>query len=1254
MNAPDPVLKSRGRRHWRWLLLVPVVLVVLAALLIAGLLWTSMGRDVLLVRVQGLLPQGSLQWRSAQGSLGSGLRLDGVHFSDAGVVLDLERVELDLSLAALLAGDVQVRRLVLVDGRLQLPEAAPEPTPWPARIELPESLPTLVLPVGLRLDAVQVQRLAVLRDGESVLELHAFTLAAVLADGRLQIDRFALDSDRIGLDLSGRIDTSHDWVTALKARASLPLAPTEPLVLDLEMHGSLADMEWVARADVGEEARLRLHAAGGLPTPDWTLELDAPRIVPQRVGIAGEPMALSLRAEGNLAQARLQGHFTGAGIDLALSPSVVSYQDARIGLAPLALAGFGGVVEVSGEIGLAGATPEGALGLEWRDLALPMAAAATPVHSSGQARLDGPLDAYALSLDAALARADETARIELRGHGSDSELDIERLAIGLPGGRLDASGNLAWASETKLELAARLRDFDPSWFQAELPGKLDARLDVEGGWNDAGAWGELRLGELAGQLRGRGVAGTARLVAAPDGSGEGEVDLHIGASRLAARGRFGAQLALDARFDPLHPDDLFANAGGSLRGTLSLRGRRDTPELVLDLRGTDLRLDEAQAATLNLAARLDAAGRAEVELDARQLLLAGQAIDAIVFAGEGDQAGHSLRLRVDAGGNHAAAALDGGLEASGARWQGRLQQVQLKPEGHTAWSLREPVALAWNRAASTLTLAHACLDAAPASACVAFTQEGDSTQGELDMQGLDLALLDPLLASTLGRQVTITGELAAVARIAHTGASGLRGTVTVTVPKASVQTDSAGVPVSFDVSGMQTDLRLNDAGVEAVFEAKLGDEGRLRAHLTSPDPLAEAAPLAGGLELSLPDLAVLGLFSDQIVRPVGRVEGRLALAGTRAAPQLDGTLELIDFAAEVPALGIAPGEGHVVLRSADAGTLELDGSVRLGEGVAQLAGRFDPDAAGGVAGELQIRGENLDLIAVPEAQVRASPDLRIELTGTAVNVRGTLAVPRARIDLERLQSVDAPSPDVVVLDQPEPTPGLAVDADVKLRLGEDVRMSGFGLKGTLAGELRVRDRPGRATTARGAVEVGGIYKAYGQDLRITRGHIAWAATPIDTPSLDVRAERKLDDITVGVQVRGPSSAPELSLWSQPAMEQAEQLSYLVLGRPLRSATQAEGSQLSQAAAAMGGNLLAKHLGARLGLDEMEVADNRALGGAALTVGMYLSPRLHVSYGVALFGTGQVITFKYLLSRLWNVQIDSGTEDRVTLNYRREQ
>jgi translocation and assembly module TamB len=84
-----------------------------------------------------------------------------------------------------------------------------------------------------------------------------------------------------------------------------------------------------------------------------------------------------------------------------------------------------------------------------------------------------------------------------------------------------------------------------------------------------------------------------------------------------------------------------------------------------------------------------------------------------------------------------------------------------------------------------------------------------------------------------------------------------------------------------------------------------------------------------------------------------------------------------------------------------------------------------------------------------------------------------------------------------------------------------------------------------------------------------------------------------------------------------------------------------------------GDLLAKSVGARLGVDA-GVSDNAALGGAAFTVGKFLSPKLYLSYGVGLFVPGEVITLRYILSKRWNLEAQSATNDnRAGINYRWE-
>jgi len=53
-------------------------------------------------------------------------------------------------------------------------------------------------------------------------------------------------------------------------------------------------------------------------------------------------------------------------------------------------------------------------------------------------------------------------------------------------------------------------------------------------------------------------------------------------------------------------------------------------------------------------------------------------------------------------------------------------------------------------------------------------------------------------------------------------------------------------------------------------------------------------------------------------------------------------------------------------------------------------------------------------------------------------------------------------------------------------------------------------------------------------------------------------------------------------------------------------------------------------------------------------GKYLSPRFYVGYGVALVGGSSVITLKYLLTRVFDVEVESSTiETKGSVNWRKE-
>jgi translocation and assembly module TamB len=148
-------------------------------------------------------------------------------------------------------------------------------------------------------------------------------------------------------------------------------------------------------------------------------------------------------------------------------------------------------------------------------------------------------------------------------------------------------------------------------------------------------------------------------------------------------------------------------------------------------------------------------------------------------------------------------------------------------------------------------------------------------------------------------------------------------------------------------------------------------------------------------------------------------------------------------------------------------------------------------------------------------------------------------------------------------------------------------------------------------------------------------------------------------VTAGFRVNGSARTPELSVFSDPAMGQANALSYIVAGKPLDQigSGTGEGDALQSAARQLGtaaGGLLAKNVGKRLGVDEFGIKDSASIGGAALTVGQYLSPRLYLGYGVGLFEPGQVVTLRYRLSRSLALEAEQGTlNSRASIEFRKE-
>jgi translocation and assembly module TamB len=974
--------------------------------------------------------------------------------------------------------------------------------------------------------------------------------------------------------------------------------------------------------------------------------------LPARFGLGdGEAMAFKLDARGVGGAADLEGRFAQGGLAFDVLPSKLALADGRLQAAPLRVLHDSGEVRVTGDLEVEGDSPRFDLRLateRWRQLPGSAEPGAVPVDIAGVVTARGRFEAWDVAGELTLARAGEQATVALAGQGKADALVLDTLRVRTPGGRLDGRGRVAWSPALAVELDAALDALDPGYFMPDYPGAVSGQLVLDAREGDDGRWqGRASIERLAGQLRGRALGGRANA----DWNGQrGQLDatLRVGDSQLEARGGFGDRYDLQARFAPLQLADLLADGRGRIEGTLLVRGASAAPDIDAELQGRDLAWNGARAESLSLSGRLPARGAAgDLRLQATGFSLAKLVADTLDLRARGSQA--AFALAGQATGPDGDLALAGEARRDGADWRAAIATLELTPKPGPKLTLQGGAELRHGPAG--LRLSRSCL-VADAGGRLCASATGNSF--EVDGEALPLALAQPWLPEDDALPLYADGQLDLQARGERGRDGRWRGEARVDSARGSLKLSPQARREVFGYTALSLQATLDGTRLDATLDAALAEGGRVTASLRSG--LDPASTMAGQLVLDVRDLAWLELFSPDLATPVGRLQGRLALAGSRAAPEISGQARLGGFAAELPGLGLKLADGEFTLVGDVDGSARLDGSLRSGDGLLRFDGSLNfRDREAPL--QLVLQGERVTLASTAEFYVIASPDLTLRLHDQQLEVRGRLDVPEARLDLEALDTSATVSDDVVVLDPVDGPRERALPRDLRftVALGDDVRLKGFGLDGRIRGSLALRERPGRPATATGTLDVSGSYQAYGQSLQIQRARLGYANSPYDNPTLDIRAERDFDRVTVGVQVRGTARRPQTTVVSNPAMDTSEALSWLVFGRPLSTTTGNEGQQLNAAAMALGagGNLVAQQIGAQLGLDEAGVTDSRNLGGATFTVGKYVSPRLFLSYGVSLIGTGQVVTLKYLLTRGFDVSIESGNENAASLNWRLE-
>jgi len=820
------------------------------------------------------------------------------------------------------------------------------------------------------------------------------------------------------------------------------------------------------------------------------------------------------------------------------------------------------------------------------------------------------------------------AKLALAGTGDLTKTAVETLRLDVLGGRIDGAAKATFDPKVTWDAALRLAGLDPGRYAPDWPGDIEGRLTTKGSLEDAGPDLVAVIEELKGRLRGYPIAASGRVSMADGSTRIQDLNAESGTSRVKLQGTIDT--ALDLAFDLDSPDlsNLLPDAKGSLTAKGTVTGPLETPRILLDLKGKDAAFGTQGLASLTGKADLDLAkpGRFKVALDGKDLFAGGLRWDALKLRGSGSMPDHQVSAALDGTPLSLKLEASGGLDENGA-YRGRLSRLDLTPEDLGRWRLEQAVPFGIDQdkiQAGPLCLRHD----RGSGGCASFDQSAPGKWlADLNLNRLDFDLLEGFLPDGLDP----SGGARLSGRFQADGAI-LTGKASFEIPKGGLAVAlDQGRRETLDFSGTRLTLNTGVKGLSTRLVLPLGDLGGADGDLDLPgwrfqDPAAPGQRLQGRLKADVRSLDRIAKLLPDISGLAGSISANLALGGTVARPGVKGRADVRQVAFEVPLIGLVVKDLNLEAVAPSMERMDLRGGGLVGGGRLDLNGETRFGAKGPQA-TLKISGKKLKVANTNEYYALVSPEFELKAGPDGATVRGQVRVPEARI---RPRSVPAgtlsPSPDVVMEERTQKPP-YPVDLDVGLVLGKDVTIDAFGVRGRLAGNLRVLQSPGAEMLGDGQLQIiegeyrfsggFGLAAELGAPLTITQGRLIYAKSAIDNPGLLLQAERQGGDTTAGVRVLGTLRNPKLAFFSEsdPDMTSAEITKYLMTGIP--------------------------------------PSNNDRASNAGLAVGTYVAPKIYMEYESALGDEASKVKLRYDLSRHIELQTETGDSQGADIYFKFE-
>ncbi|MGD7035690.1 translocation/assembly module TamB domain-containing protein [Methylotuvimicrobium buryatense] len=1192
-------------------------------------------------------------------------RIDGTLLSELTLnklvyLSETERVTLDTFIfawrpSALLSGTLHIDRLAANGLSVEITDEAPE-----SDDDEPFSMPNI--PLAILIDDIDLQATR-FRSGEQDIAIDRFRLRAALIDNTLRLTGLALEMPEATVYGRAEIELQPHFPLSAQLAWQLKLPETPAIDGEMTVLGTLKELMLTGHAEgpfqFYHEARLNLaesvpvfSVSGRWQRLQWPLDGEADIVSPE-----GE-----FTIDGNSDDYRIDLAAQLSAEQESFALQLAGYADSdSLTLERLELAPKQGRLTLAGRVIWADEPISVNLTGDWKKLQWPLSGPPQVETDQGRFDLSGTLDDYRIDLTAKLAMEQlPPFDVLFNGQGSTEAIDIHQLSLRPKQGRLDLKGKVSWRDAIDFALDLNAQQLDPGDFTPDISGSLNLQAAASGRFAEEQLTATLTIEKLHGTLFDSPIQGHGKLAFAEQRLTIDQLLLQSSENRLTADGILAETRSnLDFSIDAPNLAAVWPGLSGSIKGSGTVRGNYLDPAVKAQLNANKLSYQDFSIGllTLNLDYAEALGQRSQLDLVLQGVELDGQAIDELTLQGSGSLNDHRFDAKLSSEIVKLDTVLNGSLRNQ--RWLATLERLDIDQAQIKQWRLDRPWPIRLDFAGDDIgvNLPQNCFVQTGAAICLSADGSIERRlNATAELRNIDLAMVKPWLPENL----SLDGALNANANFLKRGER-LTADADATVVNASLQLSRDGEkPLIFALSETRLKAQYGDERLDA--ELRIGLTGRdfISAQVkTAPLAATNAQSLTGNLQASIADLSLIDQLVQDIENLKGRITADLTLAGDTERPALSGLLQLSNAELDVPEIGIHPHNINLRLsgQPGQPEQLTLSGRIDSGKGSLYLDGTFDLNPEAGFPAELTITGSEFEIARLPEAEISVSPRLTVKQSEASVQVTGDVTVDSAELKLVELpETAIAPSADEIIIGREiveEVETALNVQTDIGILLSEQVRFSGYGMDTRLTGNLRYTSSPGTQRMQGRVAMQDARYKAYGQDLTITRGEFLFNG-PVDNPWLNIEATRKAigEDVTAILTVTGPVKSPQTKVSSRPPMPESDALAYLLTGRSLQRTGESQANMLAKAAINYGAGELS-WLSNQLGFDQFEVEEAQRLEDTAVRLGKYINPDLYLGFSLGLFSNTYAVILEQKLSQHFSLQTRAGESQRLDLKYRLE-